>query len=166
MNADRYPRYRLLAIVAISALAAAGAARMTAPHLSTHTPPLHAAAAEDAPVNAQGRPASVAKTLSCEPLPNVPGKSISTALVTLPPNAYAPPHRHPGSVTAYVLKGTVRSQLNTDPVATFAPGQTWFEPPGTLHTLTENASAVEPAELYVVFIHDDNCGPLTVFEPR
>ncbi|WP_421916475.1 cupin domain-containing protein [Mesorhizobium sp.] len=113
---------------------------------------------------AEARPATTVKPLSCERLPNVPGKSVTTALVEFPPNAYTPRHRHPGSVTAFVLKGTLRSQLEGGVVGTYAAGQTWFEPPGTVHLFAENASATEPAELLATFIADDDCGPLTIHD--
>jgi hypothetical protein len=57
------------------------------------------------------RPATSPQMISCEPLPNVPGKSVTTLLVDFPPLAYSPAHRHPGSVTAVILEGTIRSQL-------------------------------------------------------
>ena len=122
---------------------------------------VHASAAA-APADVAGRPATVVTPLSCEKLPNVPGKSITTALVGFPPNAYSPRHRHPGSVMAFVVKGTIRSQLEGGPVGTFGAGQTWFEPPGTIHLFAENASATEPAELLAIFVADDDCGPLVI----
>ncbi|UCI09197.1 hypothetical protein [Mesorhizobium sp. B1-1-8] len=58
----------------------------------------------DAGQGATARPTTTVKPLSCEKLPNVPGHSITTALVEFPPNAYTPRHRHPGSVTAFVIR--------------------------------------------------------------
>ena len=112
------------------------------------------------------RPTTTVRPLSCERLPNVPGKSVTTALVTFPPGGYTPAHRHPGSVTAFVIKGAIRSQLSGGPVGTFGPGTTWFEPPEALHMFAENASATDPAELLAVFVADDDCGPLTIPEPQ
>lgn len=109
-----------------------------------------------------GRPTNTVKQISCEKLPHVPGKSLTTLMVEFPPGAYTPKHRHGGSVTAYVLKGTLRSQLDFGPIGTFKPGDTWFEPPGTIHTFIENASATEPAELLAIFVADD-CAVLTTF---
>jgi quercetin dioxygenase-like cupin family protein len=119
----------------------------------------HMAASTAAPVE---RPRSIVKPVSCEKLPHVPGKSLSTLLVEFPPNAYSPKHRHGGSVTAYVLKGTLRSQLNLDPPGVFRPGDIWFEPPGTIHTMIENLSATEPAEILATFVADD-CAVLTTY---
>jgi quercetin dioxygenase-like cupin family protein len=112
------------------------------------------------------RPATIVRPLSCEKLADIPGKSVTTAIVDFPPGAYSPRHRHPGSVTAYVLKGTLRSQLAGGPVETYTAGQTWFEPPGAIHLFAENASSTEPAQLLAIFITNDNCGPLVIPDDR
>jgi len=104
------------------------------------------------------------RPVSCEKLPNVPGKSITTVIVDFPPNAFSPRHRHPGSVTAFMLKGAVRSQLDNGPAEIFTVGQSWFEPPGTIHMFAENASATEPASLLAIFVADEDCGPLTIYD--
>ncbi|VVE89372.1 cupin domain-containing protein [Pandoraea bronchicola] len=111
------------------------------------------------------RPGTTVKPLSCEPLANAPGKSVTTAIVEFPPLAFSPPHRHPGAVTAVVLEGTIRSQLNADAPITYHAHQTWFEPPGTLHTMAENPDPVHPARLLAFFVTEENCGPLTIYEP-
>jgi quercetin dioxygenase-like cupin family protein len=90
---------------------------------------------------------------------------LTTAIVEFPPGTYSPKHRHPGSVTAFVLKGIVRSQLAGGPIKIYKPGQTWFEPPGVLHLFAENTSGTEPAELLAIFVANDNCGPLVIYEP-
>lgn len=113
---------------------------------------------------AAARPSTVVKRLSCEPLPNVPGKSQTTVLVEFPPLAYSPAHRHPGSVTAVVIEGTVRSQLQGTPAADYQAGQSFFEPPGTLHVFAENPDPVRTAKLLAFFVTDENCGPLTLYE--
>ncbi|NLS01620.1 cupin domain-containing protein [Rhizobium sp. P38BS-XIX] len=119
-------------------------------------------ASETATPAEAGRPTTVVKPISCEKLPNVPGKSLTLALVDYPPDAYTPRHRHPGSVSAFVTKGTLRSQLAGGPVGTYSVGQTWFEPPGAVHLFAENASKTEPAQILAMFIADDNCGPLVI----
>jgi len=89
---------------------------------------------------------------------------LTTVTVEFAPNAHTPRHRHPGSVMAFVLTGRVRSQLGGGPVETFGPGQSWFEPPGTIHMFAENASATEPASILAIFVAEDDCGPLTIFD--
>jgi len=112
-----------------------------------------------------GRPATTVKEVSCQALPDAPGKSITTDIVFFPPDGFTPTHHHPGSVTAFVLKGVIRSQLSGGSVATYGIGQTWFEPSGTTHVFAENASMAEAAELLAIFVADSNCGPLSIPGP-
>jgi quercetin dioxygenase-like cupin family protein len=96
---------------------------------------------------------------------NVPGKSLRAVAVSYPPGAGSGPHRHARSafIMAYVVSGTIRSQVEGEPAArVYQPGETWSESPGAHHTISENASATEPAELLAVFLVDTGDGPLTV----
>ena len=111
----------------------------------------------------EGRPLGTTVPISSEALPNVPGKRITVVRVTYPPGGYTPPHRHAGSVTAYVTAGSIRSQLAGGPLETFAPGQSFFEPPGAFHIVSENASMTEPAELIAIFVADEGA-TLTIFD--
>lgn len=129
---------------------------------STVSRPMFASAPAPAGSAAAARPATSPKVLSCEPLPNVPGKSITTLLVDFPPLAYSPAHRHPGSVTAVILEGTIRSQLAGTPAGDYRFGETFFEPPGALHLFAENPDPVHPAKLLATFVTDENCGPLVL----
>ena len=52
-------------------------------------------------------------------LPNVPGKRVTIVRVFYGPGGFTRAHRHAGSVTAYVTKGEIRSQLAGGPVETF-----------------------------------------------
>lgn len=150
-----------MAVIALAGLSAALAVHGAAPL----TMDAHHAAEMSAPGDsAAARPRAVQHPIACEKLPNVPGKSITTLLVEFPPTAFTPRHRHPGSVTAYVIKGSLRSQLNEGPVETFGPGGTWFEPPGTIHSMVENPSPTESAEIMAIFVADSDCGALTIFE--
>ncbi len=91
-----------------------------------------------------------------QPLPDVPGKTLAMVLVHYPPGAASSPHRHgDASVYAYVLTGAVRSQLEGSPARTYRAGETWSEPPGAHHTVSENASETEPASLLAVFVADE-----------
>lgn len=123
--------------------------------------PMFSSSAAD---QATGRPATIVTPLSCSPLASVPGKSVTTALVEFPPGAFSGPHRHPGEVTAVVLEGVVRSRLDNGAAITFAAGQTWFEPPRTLHNFAENPDPAKPAKLLSFFVADNNCGPLVIPE--
>jgi quercetin dioxygenase-like cupin family protein len=97
-------------------------------------------------------------------LPNVPGKRVTIVRVTYGPGGFSRPHRHAGSVTAYITRGEIRSQLGGGPVETFAVGQTFFEPPGSTHLVSANASTTEPAELIAVFVADEGAQLTTFLE--
>jgi quercetin dioxygenase-like cupin family protein len=88
-----------------------------------------------------------------EALPNVPGKTFTSAIVTFPPAARAVPHRHGHAfVYAYVLEGSISSQLEGQPARVYHQGENWSEQPGAHHLATENTSTTESAKLLVVFI--------------
>jgi quercetin dioxygenase-like cupin family protein len=95
-------------------------------------------------------------------LPNVPGKRVTIVRVFYGPGGFTRAHRHAGSVTAYISKGEIRSQLAGGPVETFKVGQSFFEPPGATHLVSANASSTEPAELIAVFVADEGA-QLTTF---
>ncbi|KAB8189431.1 cupin domain-containing protein [Nonomuraea phyllanthi] len=101
------------------------------------------------------RPAEAFKPLFQQALPNVEGKTFTSAIVDFPADAKALPHRHGDAfVYAHVLEGSVRSQVAGSPARTYHKGENWVEQPGAHHILTENASATEEAKLLVVFISD------------
>jgi quercetin dioxygenase-like cupin family protein len=139
----------LLAVATLTAATACSTSNRT-----THAKGTTAAAASPAAM-ASSRPTETLKPLLQQVLPNVKGKTFTSALVDFPPNARAVPHRHGQAfVYAYVLEGTVRSQLAGQPVSTYHQGDNWVEPPGAHHLLTENTSPTHRARLLVVFISD------------
>jgi quercetin dioxygenase-like cupin family protein len=90
-----------------------------------------------------------------QPLANVEGKAFSAVTVDFAPASRSVPHRHGRAfVYAYVLQGTIRSQLEGQQAQTYVTGQAWHEDPGSHHVLTENPSATEPARLLVIFVAD------------
>jgi quercetin dioxygenase-like cupin family protein len=97
-------------------------------------------------------------------LPNVPGKRVTILRVFYGPGGFTRAHRHAGSVTAYITKGEIRSQLAGGPVETFKVGQSFFEPPGATHLVSANASNTEPAELIAVFVADEGAQLTTFIE--
>jgi quercetin dioxygenase-like cupin family protein len=103
------------------------------------------------------------KLVRTEMLPNVPGKRITLTVVSYMPGQKSGPHHHPGSVVAYVLSGAIRSEDSaTGPAKVYKAGESFFEPPGNHHLISENASANEPASLLAVHVADDGAR-LTTF---
>jgi quercetin dioxygenase-like cupin family protein len=101
-----------------------------------------------------------------EKLPNVPGKTLTTVLVNYAPGGKSASHHHAGSVMAYVLSGSIRSENSaTGPARVYKAGEAFFEPPGSAHLVSENASTTEPASLLAIFVADDGA-QLTTFEKK
>jgi quercetin dioxygenase-like cupin family protein len=118
--------------------------------------PVFPAAAEDA--GAQVKP------VMTEKLPNVPGKSITAVVVSYPPGGKSAKHHHAGSVLVYVLSGAIRSEVSAaGPAKVYKAGETFFEPPGGEHLISENASTTEPASLLAIFVAEDGA-QLTTFD--
>lgn len=103
------------------------------------------------------------KPVAMERLPNVPGKSISAVLVSYAPGGKSPKHHHAGSVLAYVLTGAIRSENSaTGAARVYQAGESFFEPAGSTHLISENASTTEPASLLAIFVADDGAYLTTV----
>jgi quercetin dioxygenase-like cupin family protein len=97
------------------------------------------------------------KFVGVEALPNVSGKSITAIMVRYAGGEKSPAHRHAGSVFAYVLAGSIRSENSaTGAAKIYNAGEFFFEPPGSVHRISENASATEPASLLAIFVADSD----------
>jgi quercetin dioxygenase-like cupin family protein len=99
-------------------------------------------------------------------IPNISGRSMVAVVVTYPPGAKSPAHRHASSafIYAYVLSGAIRSQVDGGPAKIYRAGEGFYEDPGAHHWLSENASASEPSSMLAVFIVDPKENPLTIPE--
>lgn len=108
-----------------------------------------------------------ANTIFSTPLQDVPGKQLVVVSLEFKPKGSQPatPHRHPGSVYVYVTRGTARLGIEGQPVQEVHTGQSFFEPPGALHTVAESASATEPVEAIAVMIVPQGA-PLLTVEPH
>jgi quercetin dioxygenase-like cupin family protein len=98
-------------------------------------------------------------------LPDMPGKQLVVVALTIPPRrADQPPsmgHRHPGSVYVYVTEGTARFGIEGQTVKEVKAGESFFEPPGAVHTVMESAHPTERAMAIAVMIVPDGA-PLTL----
>ena len=98
-------------------------------------------------------------------LPDAPGKQLVVVALTIQPKRAdqpaSPGHRHPGSVYVYVTEGTARFGVEGEPVKEVKTGESFFEPPGALHTIMESASSSAGAKTIAVMIVPDGA-PLTL----
>lgn len=97
---------------------------------------------------------------------NIPGKSLIAVEVNYKPGEKSPPYWHAKAafIVAYVVSGSIRSQVEGEPVHVYKAGQTWYENPGAHHVVSENASQTEPAKLLAVFVVNSKHGALTTFD--
>lgn len=97
-------------------------------------------------------------------IPNAPGKSLKVLRVDYAPGGSTPAHVHAKSALIYVtvLTGSIRSQVNDQPLRIYHQGESFVEMPGDRHGMSENASATAPASLQAVFIVDSDDAELTI----
>jgi quercetin dioxygenase-like cupin family protein len=89
-------------------------------------------------------------------LANVPGQTLTAEVVNYRAGGKSSIHHHAGSVFAYVLTGSIRSQNSaTGAARVYKAGETFFEPAGSDHLVSENASPSEPASLLAIHIAAD-----------
>ncbi len=102
-------------------------------------------------IPATGQSTEVRDVLTAN-IPNAPGQMLRSITVTYGPGDKSTPHRHEASAFVYVLSGQIRSQVGEAPVRVYGVGDSFFEPAGARHGISENASDTEPATFLVVFI--------------
>jgi quercetin dioxygenase-like cupin family protein len=110
-----------------------------------------AAAAQDAKVT----------PLLTQELSGMAGKEATMVTVEYPPGGSSAEHRHNAHVFVYVLEGSVVMQVKGGKEVTLGPGQTFYESPEDVHTVSRNASAAKPAR-FVVFFVKQKGAPVTV----
>jgi quercetin dioxygenase-like cupin family protein len=54
----------------------------------------------------------------------------------------------------------------TGPARVYSAGEGFFESPGSVHRVSENASKTEPASLLAILVVDSGDTPLTTPDPR
>jgi quercetin dioxygenase-like cupin family protein len=121
--------------------AALGALALAAPALAQQTPAAATA------------PRTVATPVFSTDLADVPGKQLVVVNLTFPPaGGKAAPHQHPGSVWVYVTKGEARLGIAGQPPKVVKAGESFFEPVGAIHNVSESTSATEPATGFAVML--------------
>ena len=101
-----------------------------------------------------GAHAQIAKEtpLMTKDLPDVPGRQGLVETVVLAPGEVVPAHRHNADVFAYVLEGSVITQVQGANPQTVHAGEVFYESPTDVHIASRNASTNKPATLLVFFV--------------
>jgi quercetin dioxygenase-like cupin family protein len=61
-------------------------------------------------------------------------------------------HRHPAGAYVYVIEGSVLFGIDDREPVTLNAGESFYEPPGALHSVSRNASEDLPASLIAFFV--------------
>ena len=97
-------------------------------------------------------PSEKVTVLRDELLQNVPGKKAMMIEVDYKPGQASIAHKHDGTAMAYVLSGQITSQVKGQKAITYKAGEYWYEPAGSEHLVSKNASATQPAKLLVFMV--------------
>jgi quercetin dioxygenase-like cupin family protein len=65
-------------------------------------------------------------------------------------------HRHPAGAYVYVIDGSVMFGLDDREPVLLKAGESFYEPPGALHSVSRNASQELPASLIAFFVLDES----------
>ena len=107
--------------------------------------------------------AQVAKetSLMTRALTDMPGREDLVETVVLAPSEVAAAHRHNADVFAYVLEGSIITQVEGGESQTIHAGGVFYESPTDVHLVSRNASTTEPATLLVFFVKKMGARPTT-----
>jgi quercetin dioxygenase-like cupin family protein len=89
-------------------------------------------------------PSAKATPLLTKPLAGIDGKEGVMLTVEYPPGVASASHRHNANTFVYVLEGSVVMQVAGGPEMTLTPGQTFYESPSDIHSVSRNASTGGP----------------------
>jgi len=97
--------------------------------------------------------------LVTKPLAGIAGKEGVMLTVEYPPGVASAAHRHNANTFVYVLEGSVVMQVRGGPELTLKAGDTFYESPSDVHSVSRNASASLPAKLLVLLVKDVGAPP-------
>ncbi len=112
------------------------------------------AMAEDAKVN----------PIMTKDLAGLAGKEGLMLTVEYAPGGSSAKHRHNAHTFVYVLEGSIVMQVEGGKEVTLGPGQTFYEAPEDIHTVSKNASNSQPAK-FVVFMMKEKGAPVVIPAP-
>jgi len=99
--------------------------------------------------------------LMTKDLPELAGKEGAMVMVEYAPGVSSAAHRHNAHTFVYVLEGSVVMQVKGGKEVTLEPGQTFYESPEDVHTVSRNASNTKSAKILVFFVKEKG-SPITV----
>lgn len=92
------------------------------------------------------------ETLISQELSAPDNQLVKMLTVTMAPGEHTIPHRHNATTLVYVVAGDVLMQLKGHRPEELRAGQSFYESPTDIHTVSRNLSNSKPAKLLVVFV--------------
>ena len=90
--------------------------------------------------------------LMTQDLAGIDGNEGPMVMVEYAPGGSSAEHRHNAYAFVYVLEGAVVMQVKGGKEVTLGPGQTFYESPEDVPTVSRNASTTKPAKFLVFFV--------------
>src|SRR5215475_5164953 len=90
--------------------------------------------------------------LMTKDLTGIAGKEATMLTVEYPHRGSSDEDRHNAHTFGYVLEGSVVMQVKGGKEMTLGPGQTFYESPEDIHSVSRNASTTKPAKFLVFFV--------------
>lgn len=84
--------------------------------------------------------------------PGIKNKEAQMEVVNFPPGSTSAPHRHPCPTFGYILEGEIESVFE-GVRHVYKKGDSFYEKPFGLHSLTRNNDPKKPAKLLVLFLN-------------
>ena len=85
--------------------------------------------------------------------------------VNYAPGEWSLPHSHPCAVIGYIVKGALRTQVSGEPEAVYTAGESFYEAPNGIHSVSANASKTEASKFIAFFVCDRDT-PLSISAPE
>lgn len=98
--------------------------------------------------------------LKAQDLAGLAGKEGIMLTVEYAPGESSSKHRHDAHVFVYVLEGSVVMQVEGGKAVTLTVGETFYESPADIHSVSKNASAAKPAKFLVFLVKDKGAPPV------
>jgi quercetin dioxygenase-like cupin family protein len=85
--------------------------------------------------------------------PSRDGLSVQAIRVDYEPGGFTrDTHRHPAGAYVYIIDGSVEFVVGDGEPIVLKAGESFYEPPGALHSVSRNASGNVPASLIAFFV--------------
>jgi quercetin dioxygenase-like cupin family protein len=87
------------------------------------------------------------------------GLAVQAVRVDYDPGGFSCVHRHPAGAYVYVIDGSVMFGIGGEEPVVLKAGDSFYEPPGAVHSVSRNASEEAPSSFIAFFVLGDGENP-------